>query len=191
MMRDLLLIGALVISTVILLASIPLFRIYYRTGMKGSLLPGFGYIAFAIGLSAIALIGFIRQKFTLWDNASTLPFFLLIIAGAFLTFLGFAFENTKESGLWKEICDRTTYWERFTGRVPFLKDEKIPPPFFKRLPILILGSSMVTAGILTIVITVLSKISFSKEHLISYSLFAIMFGLLFVIFSLVFLNKGK
>jgi hypothetical protein len=77
-MRNLLVIGAGVISFFILLASIPRFRVYHRTGMMGFLLPGLGYIAFAIGLSGIALIGFIRREFTLWDNASTLPFFLLI-----------------------------------------------------------------------------------------------------------------
>jgi tellurite resistance protein TehA-like permease len=191
MMWTLFLIGALIISMFILLAAIPLFRIYYRTGMKASLLPGLGYVAVSIGLSGVALIASIRRELTLWDNASTLPLFLLIIAGVFLTLLGFVLENTKEGGLWKEICDRTTYWERFTGRVPILKDEKIPPPFFKRLPILILGSSIMTAGILTIIITVLSNKSLLREHLISYSIFAIMFGLLFIISSFVFLNKGK
>jgi hypothetical protein len=114
----------------------------------------------------------------------------LIIGGVFLTYLGFAFQTTKESGLWKEICEKTTYWERLAGRVPMLKDEQFPPPFFRRRTILILGSFMMTMGILITIATIFFKVPFSKDVLISSSVFATIFGLLFIIFSIVFL-KGK
>jgi hypothetical protein len=157
--------------------------------MKGFLLRGIGQIACSIGFLGSAF-WLIRNNTLPWENPFSLPFFLLLVVGFIIFKIGSIFYYTKESGLWKEIYEKTSIWEKLTGNVPILKYEKVSPPLLRRRTGLIIGISMMTVGGLAFIIIILIKSFFLKSFLIPYSIAAFIIGLLFVIFSIAYLDKG-
>jgi hypothetical protein len=178
----------------ILLLTIPSFRIYFRTGMRSALMFGVGLIISAIGMGGFTywfLILSPKAKELPWQDPFALPFFLLMLVGAITFIVGDTLYYTKESGVWKELADKTTIWERITGRLPILHHEETPPPFFRKRTGLIIGISLMIAGITAAITSILIKISFLRDYFIVSSFTAIISGLLFIIFSIIFLSNGE
>jgi hypothetical protein len=98
---------------------------------------------------------------------------------------------TSESGLWVELGEKTTFRQRLTGNIPILKYEKPPPPAMSRRTGLIFGIVTITLGCLLIMLHILFKIPGFTIHFLVPGFFAFFFGLLLVIFSIIYLNKGK
>lgn len=193
-MRNLLLIGGFGISLFFVLASIPDLRIYSRTGMKGFLLMGISEILVAIGVFGVTIRVLSLDSLCgwyFWEYLFCLPFLMVFIVGLFMGQVGFIFNSTRESGLWNEICEKTPITKRIIGSVPILKYDKVPSPFLSKRTGLILGISLMTAGILIIITIILFKFSFLRGLLIASSITSFISGLLFVIFSIVYLNKGQ
>jgi len=172
-------IAGLLITLFFLLVSIPQIRLYRRRGLKGALLRGIGGIAGAIGC-----FGLTFALLSSW-NYPIMPSLFLIIISLLLYIVSFPILYIKESGLLKEL-ENTTYWQRFTGNVPIVKYEKRPDPTAKRQVFLLLGVVMMAGGIIGAVFFKLTMNYFSTG-----TIFSFIVGLLFVIFSLVYLNKNK
>jgi hypothetical protein len=188
MMRNTLLIATFGITLLVVLWSISWIRIYFRTGMKSSLLTGGGGIIGGVGFCG-TVYRFIRYEFMPWENQFSLFLFLLMLVGVIMLILSDSIYYTKDSGIWKEICDRTPLLERVFGHVPIMKYGKAPSPFFRRRAILIIGTSMMTIGILTMMIVLQLNISYPKGFLITSSLSAVIGGLFLVIFAISSLKK--
>jgi hypothetical protein len=186
-MRGFWIIGGFGISLFFGLASIPPLRMYFRTRMRGLLFSAVGAI----------LVAFSFLGITIWymggyseDSPIYLLFFLVMVASIAITFLASVILNTNESGLWKELGEKTTFWQRLTGNIPILKYEKPPPPTISMRTGLIIGISAMTLGSLVIILYILFKITTFFSFLIA-AIGTFIFGLLFVIFSIIYLDKGK
>jgi hypothetical protein len=171
----------LVITVFLLLCAVPWLRIYFRTGLNGALLTGVGEIVFAFGFLGVAY-WFIRD-IAPWESPSSLPFFLLLIAGLLILIVSRPVLYIKESGLWKQIYDKTPYWKRVIGSVPIVKDEKLPAPSVNKRTSLNVGISLMATGILIIILFILFK--FSISYILIASISAFIIGLVVVIFSIV------
>jgi hypothetical protein len=184
-MRKLLLIFSLVFSLSLIVCSMPMLRIYVRTRMKGFLFRGLGIITSSVGLFGSAY-WFIKTETLPWESLISLPFFILMLAGAVLLAAGDVFVFGKESGLWKEIWERSTFWEWVIGRVPILKHENLPPPIRSSKEGLMMALLIFVPIILIMIINILSVANFSKAALCSVAV--IIFGILFFGF---FVNRSK
>ncbi len=184
-MRRCLIIFCLGFSLSLIVCSIPMLRIYVRTGMKGFLFRGLGIISGSVGLFGSAY-WFIKNETLPWESLISLPFFILMLVGIVLVAAADVFAFGKESGLWKEIWERSTFWERVIGRVPILKHENIPPPIRSGKEGLMMALSIFVPIILIIIINILSVANFSKAALCSMAV--IIFSILFFGF---FVNRSK
>ncbi len=183
-MKDLILLG---ITLFLLLCAVPWLRIYFRTGLNGALLTGVGEIVFAFGFLGVAY-WFIRD-IAPWESPSSLPFFLLLIAGLLIIIISRPVLYIKESGVWKQIYNKTPYWERVIGRVPIVKYEKLPAPSVNKRTSLSVGISLMATGILIIMAFILFK--FSTNYILTASVSAFIIGLVVIIFSIVYLHEAK
>ena len=191
-MKNLILIGGFLITLFFGLMSIPPLRIHFRTGMKSYLLGGVAAI-----LGAFSFLGM-----TIWYISSDLlrgylgeaPIFLFLFGlgvAIFITALGAVILNTNESGLWNEICEKTTLWQRVTGKVPILKHEKPPPPAISKRTGLIIGITAMALGSLVIIPYILFKIPTVFMSFFMAAIIVFILGLLLVIFSIIYLDKDK
>jgi hypothetical protein len=176
-------VGFILMTLFFLLASVPWMRVYFRTGLKGALLNGVGTIFVAIGVPG----------FFYWFDSAPMAFpflpllcLVLVIAGGLCLIVSLPVLYIKESGLWKEIYDKTTYWQRVTGNVPIVKYEKPPAPSANRQAYIILGILMMTGGILAFIF-----IKLTMNYFLTAAISSFIIGLLFVIYSIVYLNKNK
>jgi hypothetical protein len=194
MMIDLFLIGGFGISLFFGFASIPHLRIHFRTGMKGSLLMGIGCLLLALAALGITILETglapLHEGDSLYDPIFS--FFVVVLVLGFLTGqLGFIILNTRESGLWFEILEKTTFKQKLTGNIPILKYEKPPPPAMSRRTGLVLGISAVIFGLFLITLNIIFKHQpFYIEFYISAAV-VIVIGLMIVIFSIIYLDKSK
>jgi len=191
-MKVLLLIGGLGFVLLFGLSSMAALRIHFRTGMKGSLFMGIGFQLITLGVLGITLLDTSLDSRGVWASlydSIFLALLLVLIGGGFMTILGFIIVNTSESGLYVEIGEKTTFWQRVTGNVPILKDNKFRPPAMSKRTGLIFGISAITFGSLLIILNILFKIPALFIHIFITAIFAIVFGLLLVIFSVIYLDK--
>jgi len=187
-MREFWIIGGFGIVLLFGLAAITRLRIYFRTGMKGVFFGGIGLLLIVfcfLGMTILFIVGYS-------DEMVPVGFFLLVgVVGGIMTFLSTTISNTSESGLWVEFLEQTTFKQRLTGNVPILKYEKPPPPTVSKRTMLILGITTMTLGSLLIMVHILFRIPNFTIHIFIPGTLALIFGLLIVIFSITYLNKGK
>jgi hypothetical protein len=170
-------------------------RVYSRTGLKGFFYESVGFIVLAYGFLGLTIW---ELSLNSLDGYFEFGFFVLfaLIAGlgAFISTAGMIMLNTSESGLYSELCEKVeeiTFWQRITGDVPILKYEKPPPPTVSKRTMLILGITTMTLGSLLIMVHILFRIPNFTIHIFIPGTLALIFGLLIVIFSIIYLNKGK
>jgi len=185
--NNIFLISGLIITFFIVIGSISPLRMYFRTGMKGLLFMGVGGI-----LGGFGFLGMVIDE--LGGHFGEVPIVLLvllIIAGVPMMAIGSMLLGTKESGLYEELFEKTSFKQRLTGNIPVLKFEKPLPPAMSRRTGLIFGITAITFGCLLILLHLLFKIPGFTIHFIISGTFALIIGLLLVIFSIIYLNKGK
>jgi hypothetical protein len=128
--------------------------------MTGRLLSGISDLIILAGiwLAALWFINFDCHRANPWDDPFLWVFSPLLIVGGILHYVGLSIHWTKESGLWKEIFETTSYWQRMTGNIPVVKYDKLPPPYLKKKTSIIIGITLMTSGILTIIAVILLQI---------------------------------
>jgi hypothetical protein len=183
-MKDSILLG---ITIFLLLCAVPWLRIYFRTGLNGALLTGVGEIVFAFGFLGVAY--WFMRDIAPWESPSSLPFFVLLIAGLLILIISRPVLYIKESGLWKHIYDKTPYAKRVIGSVPIVKYERLPGPSINKRTSLSVGISLMAMGILIIMVFILFKVSIN--YILIASISAFILGLVVVIFSIVYLHEAK
>jgi hypothetical protein len=193
-MIDFFTIGGFGITLLFGLASIPLLRMHFRTGLKGLLFMGVGVILMAFGALGITILerklAPLHEGDSLYDSIFLL--FMIVIGVAYLiTLLGVIILYTRESGFYLEFLEKTTFRQKLTGNIPILKFEKPPPPAINKRTGLICGITAITFGSLLILLHILFKIPGFTIHFVISGSFALIIGLLLVIFSMIYLDKGK
>jgi hypothetical protein len=126
--------------------------------------------------------------------SDTLLFFVMLalyLAALIIGYSGDAILLYDESELWKQIFEKTTFWQRLTGNVPILKDEKLPSPAISKQTSIIIGIIAMTLGSLTIIPYIIFKIQTIFTSFLIGAVHAFIFGLLLVFFSFICLDKGK
>jgi len=173
----------LLMTLFFLLVSISWTRIYFRTGLTGALLSGVGGIIGTLGVP-----GF----FFWFDNGPaglpSLPLicFVLMIVSLLFNIVAFPVMYIKESSAWKEIRDKTSYWQMLTGNVPTVKYNELPSPIAKKRVPLLLGILMMTGGSVALVFIKIRSNYFSAGAMIWFAI-----GMLYFIFSIVYLRREK
>jgi hypothetical protein len=124
-----------------------------------------------------------------WQDAFALPFFFFALIGMIIITVGNVLFYTKEGGVWKELSNRTTILNRITGNFPVIRGEMPRPIFSKRIGIII-GISLTIGAFFGTMASILIKISFLRGFFIAASLSALISGLVFIIFSIIFLGKN-
>jgi hypothetical protein len=149
--------------------------------MKSTLFMGLGEISFSIGLFG-AVYWFVKTRTFPGESLISLlvSSFLLVFVSIVLNTAAAALRFGKESGVWKEICEKSTYWDRVIGRVPILKHETIPPPIRSSGEGLIIALSVVLPGILVIPIYILANFPIAAFCSIAVIIFSILFFGFFV-----------
>jgi hypothetical protein len=191
-MRYLLLIGSFLITLFFGLGSIFNLRIHLRTGMKSFLFGGIGFLLGAFTFLGMTIVCMRLDLYRRYLGGS--PSFLFLAVGGvavFMTAIGEVILNTSESGLWKEIGGKTTLWQRITGNVPILKDEKLPSPAISKRTSIIIGIIAMTLGSLIIIPYIVFKIPTIFRSFFIAAVLVFISGLLLVIFSIIYLDKGK
>jgi len=193
-MKDLFLIGGFGIALFFGLASIPPLRMHFRTGMKGLLFMGVGGMLGSFGILGMTIRDIILAPLHEGDSLSDpifLFFLVVLVVGGLIGQLGFIIVNTSESGLWVELGEKTTFRQRLTGNIPILKHEKPLPPAMSKRTGLIFGITAMTFGSLLIILNMLFKIQALFIHFFITAAFAIIVGLMLLIFSAIYLDKDK
>jgi len=155
-------------------------RIYFRTKMKSFFWLGVGGAILTVGFVGLSLSA-IANLYVAWIY---IVFSALLPIGIIPLFIGRVILWTKESGLWKEICETTSYRQRLMGNVPIVKYEQLPAPLRSRRTGITIGISLMAIGIIGEVFFRLTMNYFS-----SGPIFMFISGLLLVIFSIIYLNK--
>jgi hypothetical protein len=157
-------------------------RIYFRTRMKSFFCTGVGAAISTIGFGGLFFCGIVNLSIA-WGY---IVFFALVLLGLVFDLVGSVILWTKESGLWKEIGETTSFWQRLTGNVPMIKYNKLPSPSLKRRTGIIIGIILITLGIIW---GAFLKLTLNYFSVIALSM-SIM-GLLLVIFSTLYLSSGE
>ena len=192
MMRVLLLISGFLMTFLAGLLSIWQIRGHFRTGLKTYL-----YWGISLLLGAFTILGL-----TIWGMSSNFlrgyleDFIIVVMAVLYATvlilhFSGDAILVNEESGLWQQIVEKTTNWQRITGNVPILKHEKPPPLSISKRTGLILGISAMTLGIVAIIPFIFFKFPIVFMSFFIAAIVAFILGLLLVIFSIICLDNAK
>jgi hypothetical protein len=136
-----------------LLLTIGEFRTYRRTKMVSFFLLTLSGITCIIGISGSVtwlitnLHSFRQGHLNLW----IIPFLFLLTVGGFLGTTGITLRLTVDSGLWKEICDNTSFWQRLLGDVPITPKKQYSRPIGEKRLFLI-GFVLLVGGVLTILL---------------------------------------
>jgi hypothetical protein len=180
-------IGGFSITILFGLASIPHLRMYSRTGLKNLLFRGLASLLIAFFIFGMTIL-------YIYDYFEIIPIIIFLLiggVGALVSFLSTIIASTSESGFWVEFGEKTTFRQRLTGNIPILKFEKPPPPAMSRRTGLIFGIFTITLGCLLMMLHILFKIPGFTILFFIPGAFAFIFGLLLVIFSIIYLDKGK
>jgi hypothetical protein len=168
-------------------ASIPAFRMYSRTGMKSLLFRGLSSLLvafFIFGMTILLMVDY-------FEIIPIIIFCLIGGIGALMSFLDIIIASTSESGFYVDFGEKTTFRQRLTGNIPIFKHEKPQPPTVSKRTMVILGITSMSLGSLLIMTHILFRIpNFTILFLIPGG-FAFIFGLLLIIFSIIYLDKGK
>jgi hypothetical protein len=167
---------------------------YFRTGMKGLLFMGVGVLLAAVSFLGMTIrdisLDSLRKGDSLYDPIYM--FFLVFLGvGGVITTLGSVILTTRESGVWKEFGEKTTFRQRVTGNIPILKYEKPPPPAIGKRTGIIIGIIAMTLGSSIIIPYIVFKIPTVFMSFFMGAILAFVLGLLLVIFSIIYLDKDK
>jgi len=115
-------------------------------------------------------------------------FFAVLGFGLFLLFMGIAYLITADSGVWKEIGNRTSFLQRVLGSVPIIEKSQYPP-IVRLQSGLAIGISMLAIGAFFVFYPLL----FPGAPRDKSSLAVIFFvqGILIIIFSIIYLSRKK
>jgi len=159
--------------------------IYFKTQIKSFLLLSLGGVFGIVGITGVVL----------WISGNLdwiIVFVIFLLIGSLISSVGSTMLITTESGLWKEVCQKTSFWQRLLGDIPTIEKKKYPSTINRRI-LLLIGTSLMAVGVIVFVSQYFFSISKISKNLfyvlLLTSITSFIDGMLLVFFSMAYLNK--